>query len=143
VVDVWGRPAGRVTYTPHRHEIAASAHIASTLEAVLTEAGARWAITTTSPPVGELTDLDRRNPLGLAPASKHVMGTCRMGHDPTTSVVDAEGRFHDLENLLCADSSVFVTSAGYGPTLTLAALSARAAHLLTGTPLPTTAPPSA
>ena len=55
------------------------------------------------------------HPLGLAPASKHVMGTCRMGADPTTSVVGPEGRFHDIENLLCADSSVFVTSAGLQP----------------------------
>jgi len=63
-----------------------------------------------------------------------------MGDDPATSVVDGAGRFHDVENLLCADSSVFVTSTGYGPTLTLATLSMRAAHLLTGTALAPTAP---
>jgi choline dehydrogenase-like flavoprotein len=56
-----------------------------------------------------------------------------MGSDPTTSVVDPDGRFHEIENLLCADSSVFATSAGYNPTLTLVALSIRAARLLTGT----------
>lgn len=135
VRDVFGRPAGRATYRPHRHEVAASRHFAPVLEAVLLDAGAEWSFSTTSPPVGEITDLDRRNPLGLAPASKHVMGTCRMGDDPATSVVNAEGRFHDVENLLCADSSVFVTSAGYGPTLTLAALALRAASLLTGHPI--------
>ncbi len=53
-----------------------------------------------------------------------------MGTDPATSVVDAAGRVHGLDNVVVADSSVFVTSAGYGPTLTLAALAARAAHLL-------------
>jgi choline dehydrogenase-like flavoprotein len=58
-----------------------------------------------------------------------------MGDDPATSVVDAQSRFHDVENLLCADSSVFATSTGYGPTLTLATLALRAARLLTGTPL--------
>jgi gluconate 2-dehydrogenase alpha chain len=135
VRDVFGRPAGRATYRPHRHEVAASRHFAPVLEAVLVDAGAEWSFSTTSPPVGEITDLDRRNPLGLAPASKHVMGTCRMGDDPATSVVNREGRFHDVENLLCADSSVFVTSAGYGPTLTLAALALRAASLLTGHPI--------
>jgi len=132
--DVWGLAAGRVTYQPHRHEIAASAYVAPILEHVLRDAGAEWAFTTTSPPVGDLTELDLLNPLGVAPASKHWMGTCRMGSDAATSVVGPEQRFHDVENLLCADSSVFVTSAGYGPTLTLAALSARAAHLLTDTP---------
>ena len=90
--------------------------------------------------MGEITALDRQNPLGLAPASRHVMGTCRMGDDPATSVVNRESRFHDVDNILCADSSVFVTSAGYGPTLTLAALSLRAASLLTGRPLPATRP---
>jgi gluconate 2-dehydrogenase alpha chain len=142
VRDVFGRPAGRVTYLPHAHEVAASRHFAKTLEAVMIDAGADWSFSTTSPPVGEITALDHQNPLGLAPASRHVMGTCRMGDDPTTSVVNREGRFHDIENLLCADSSVFVTSAGYGPTLTLAALSLRAASLLTGNPLASTRPVS-
>jgi choline dehydrogenase-like flavoprotein len=140
VRDVFGRPAGRVTYLPHTHEIAASQHFAKTLEAVMVDAGAEWSFSTTSPPVGEITELDRQNPLGLAPASRHVMGTCRMGDNPSTSVVNRDGRFHDIENLLCADSSVFVTSAGYGPTLTLAALSLRAAALLTGAPLAATQP---
>ena len=39
-------------------------------------------------------------------------------------------RFHDVDNMLCADSSVFVTSVGYNPTLTLVALAHRAACLL-------------
>jgi gluconate 2-dehydrogenase alpha chain len=141
--DAFGFPAGRVTYRPHRHELVASEHVAGILEPVLVDAGADWAFSTTSPPVGEITALDRQNPLGLAPASRHVMGTCRMGDDPRTSVVDAQSRFHDVDNLLCADSSVFVTSTGYGPTLTLATLAMRAAHLLTGTPLPATAPTAA
>ena len=40
---------------------------------------------------------------------------------------------HALDNVVVADSSVFVTSSGYGPTLTLVALAARAAHHLAGT----------
>ena len=69
------------------------------------------------------------------------MGTTRMGDDPATSVVDAYGRVHGLENVVVADSSVFVTSAGYGPTLTLVALAARAAAALAGSELaPTTRP---
>ncbi len=140
VRDVWGYPAGRVTYLPHRFEQVASQHAAGILEAVMVDAGAGWSFSTTSPPTGPITELDRANPLGLAPASRHVMGTCRMGTDARTSVVGPDSRFHDVENLLCADSSVFVTSAGYGPTLTLATLALRAAHLLTGTPLPPTTP---
>jgi len=137
VVDAWGFPAGRVTYRPHRHEQVASAHWAPILEAVMLDAGAEWSFSSTSPPTGDL-DPGIEHPLGLAPASKHVMGTCRMGDDPATSVVGPDGRFHDIENLLCADSSVFVTSAGYNPTLTIVALAHRSASLLCGKRTPET-----
>ncbi|MGH9078724.1 MAG: GMC oxidoreductase, partial [Acidimicrobiales bacterium] len=66
------------------------------------------------------------------PMSRHVMGTVRMGNDPDTSVADPMGRLHQFENVVIADSSVFATSAGYGPTLTLAALAARAAAAMVG-----------
>jgi gluconate 2-dehydrogenase alpha chain len=129
VVDAWGFPAGRVTYAPHKHELVASEHFAPVLEAVMQDAGADFAFSTTSPPQGDL-DIHDSSPLGIAPASRHVMGTCRMGDDPRTSVVDSGSRFHDVPNVICADSSVFVTSAGYNPTLTLVALAHRAACLL-------------
>lgn len=135
VRDAWGLPAGRVTYAPHAHELVASAHAAPILEAVLREAGAEWTITSTSPPIGADADT---SPLGIAPASYHIMGTCRMGDDPATSVVGPEGRFWDVDNMICADSSVFPTSSGYNPTLTIMAMAARIAHLLTDQPLPAT-----
>ena len=52
----------------------------------------------------------------------HLMGTCRMGDDPATSVTDATGRTHDQANLFLAGSSLFPTSGTANPTLTLAAL---------------------
>jgi gluconate 2-dehydrogenase alpha chain len=139
VRDVWGFPAGRVTYSPHPHEMACSAYVAPQLEAILKEAGAGWTITTTSPPV----DGNDTGGLGPAPVSRHVMGTCRMGDDPATSVVDGWSRFHDVENMVCADSSVFPTSTGYGPTLTLVALAIRACRELAGLePLRSQRPPA-
>jgi choline dehydrogenase-like flavoprotein len=39
---------------------------------------------------------------------------------------------HEWDNVIVADSSVFVTATGYGPTLTLVALASRAAHHLVG-----------
>jgi choline dehydrogenase-like flavoprotein len=128
VRDVWGTPAGRVTYQPHRHEVAASRYYAPKLEAILNEMGAAFTITTTSPPLPG----DPAAALGPTPTSRHIIGTCRMGNDPATSVVDAWSRFHDVENMVCADSSVFPTSAGYGPTLTLVALAIRACRALAG-----------
>ena len=69
-----------------------------------------------------------------APVSRHVMGTLRMGADPATSVVDPRGKFHEVDNLYACDGSVFVTSSGWNPTLTLMAVSARIAHGIAGTP---------
>jgi gluconate 2-dehydrogenase alpha chain len=130
VRDVWGLPAGRVTYSPHRHELAASAYAAPIHEAVLLDAGAEAAFSATSPPQDDIDLHADASPLGIAPASRHVMGTARMGTDPATSVVSPEQRLWDVDNVLVCDSSVFVTSAGYNPTLTLAALAHRAASAL-------------
>jgi choline dehydrogenase-like flavoprotein len=57
----------------------------------------------------------------------HAMGTCRMGDDPRTSVVNPFGQAHDVPNLFICDTSVFVTSAGVNPTLTAMALASRSA----------------
>lgn len=140
ITDAWGFPAGRMTYAPHPHEVVASQHFAPLLERVLTEAGAQWTAVATSPPA---TGDSMATTLGAAPASRHVMGTCRMGTDPATSVVDPAGRFWDVDNLYCTDSSVFVTSSGYNPTLTLAALAHRTASLLAGSSAPSGAPDGA
>ncbi len=68
------------------------------------------------------------------------MGTCRMGDDPATSVVDPDGRLWDVDNVLVADSSVFPTSSGYNPTLTLVSVASKFAHELVGAPLALTRP---
>lgn len=60
----------------------------------------------------------------------HHMGSCRMGDDPKTSVVDKNLRVHGTSNLFVAGSAVFVTSGCAGPTVTLTALSLRLADHL-------------
>jgi glucose dehydrogenase len=60
----------------------------------------------------------------------HVMGTYRMGDDPTSSVVNAEGRTHDHPNLFLLGSGVFPTVGTANPTLTIAALALRAAAII-------------
>jgi choline dehydrogenase-like flavoprotein len=57
----------------------------------------------------------------------HIMGTCRMGADPATSVVDADLCSHDHRNLYMLGSAVFPTGGTANPTLTIAALSLKAA----------------
>jgi gluconate 2-dehydrogenase alpha chain len=125
--DVHGFPAGRATYDVHPHEVVASRYFAPKLEAVMREAGAVSTFAATSPPL-EGSRAGRRS----ASMSRHIMGTCRMGDDPATSVVDRWQRFHDVENMVCTDSSVFPTSTGYGPTLTIVALAIRACRDLAG-----------
>jgi choline dehydrogenase-like flavoprotein len=128
VKDARGLPVARVTYQPGRHELAASKHHGKILQGVLEEMGSEWVIHTSSPGVS-YTGLGSTP----VPESRHVIGTARMGDDPASAVVDRWSRVHQFDNLIIADSSVFPTASGYGPTLTLVALAARAAHHLAGT----------
>jgi choline dehydrogenase-like flavoprotein len=57
----------------------------------------------------------------------HIMGTCRMGTDKSSSVTDSFGRTWDHPNLWLAGSSLFPTTGTANPTLTIAALALRSA----------------
>jgi choline dehydrogenase-like flavoprotein len=57
----------------------------------------------------------------------HLMGCCPIGADAKTSVVDPEFRLHAFNNIFCADSSIFPNAPGINPSLTIMALSKRAA----------------
>ncbi|WP_028278573.1 GMC family oxidoreductase, partial [Arthrobacter sp. H5] len=60
----------------------------------------------------------------------HLMGACRMGDDPSTSVVDRNCRSWDVPGLYVCDGSVFVTSGASNPSLTIQAIAARTADQL-------------
>lgn len=62
-----------------------------------------------------------------ADRTAHLLGTCRMGIDPTNSVVNADCRAHDVPNLFICDGSVFPTSTAVNPSLTIQAIAARTA----------------
>ncbi len=66
-------------------------------------------------------------------AGQHQAGTCRMGDDPQSSVVDRWGRVHGHDNLFVMDASVHVTNGGFNPVLTIMALAFRAAEHLAET----------
>lgn len=67
---------------------------------------------------------------GMRATESHLQGTLRMGTDAQTSVVDARQMHHRLRNLVVVGSSVFTTGAAANPSLTVAAMSMRAAALL-------------
>jgi choline dehydrogenase-like flavoprotein len=74
-------------------------------------------------------------PMGLLRTkvvSAHVMGGCAMGNDPRTSVVDERGRHHAIENLSVHDGSLFPTSIGANPQLSIYAIVSRMAAGLAG-----------
>ena len=111
-VDRWGRAGLRVTYMDHDDDIAMGRFLERRITELAEAAGAvkHWPfenLPTTSSP--------------------HLLGTCRMGDDPTTSVVDRDHRSHDVPNLFICDGSSFVTSGRGQPTMTIMALAFRAA----------------
>jgi choline dehydrogenase-like flavoprotein len=110
VRDLDGLPVARVTYANHAWELAARDFYSPKLLAILGASGARWAAIA---------------PSDAIPGSAHIMGTLRFGADPSTSVCDADGRFHDVGNLYAADGALFPTSSGFNPTMTIVALATR------------------
>jgi choline dehydrogenase-like flavoprotein len=114
VKDAWGLPALRITSDYHPDDLATLKWIQSKQIEILKAAGAQkiWCQSV------EMMD----NMPG-----RHLMGTCRMGHDPATSVVNAFSQTHDVPNLFLVDGSNFVTAARQQPTATIQALAYRAA----------------
>jgi choline dehydrogenase-like flavoprotein len=115
--DSWGRPAIRMTYRDHDDDLAMALFLQDRAMEILDAAGARRAW---------------RDHVGPQSGSAHLLGTCRMGDDPQSSVVDKFHRSHDVRNLFICDGSSFVTSGRGQPTMTIMALAFRAAeHIAT------------
>jgi choline dehydrogenase-like flavoprotein len=66
------------------------------------------------------------------PTGNHIQGTCRMGADPASSIVDANLTHHAVRNLLVLGTAVWPSCASANPSLTAAALSLRAADRIGG-----------
>jgi choline dehydrogenase-like flavoprotein len=69
------------------------------------------------------------DPLAFSSGAHH-MGTCRMGTDPKSSVVDPRCAVHGMKNLVVVGGASFVGSGAVHPTLTMAALALRAADYI-------------
>ena len=121
VRDVFGLPVPRITYANHSFERSARRFYIPFMKQVLENAGATGVFVAPSDVF-----------FGDPPSSRHILGTLRMGADSNWSVVDPRGRFHDVDNLYACDGSVFPTSSGYNPTLTIMAVALRIAHGIAG-----------
>ena len=112
MTDAWGLPAIRMTFAEHPNDVRLNEYMQDRALELLDAAGAKksW-----------------RFPRDPWFPQVHLLGTCRMGNDPGTSVVDKHHRAHDVPNLLIVDGSSFVTSGRGQPTMTIQALAFRAA----------------
>jgi choline dehydrogenase-like flavoprotein len=119
VRDYWGIPVARLSGHRHPNDLVVAKFLSSRAEAWLKEAGA----TTT------WTFLPGK---GLS-GGQHQAGTCRMGNDPKTSVVDKYCRIHDVNNIYVIDGSVHVTNGGFNPVLTIMAIAYYASENLVKT----------
>jgi choline dehydrogenase-like flavoprotein len=63
-------------------------------------------------------------------ATTHMQGSCRMGADPGTSVVDTHGQSHEVKRLYVGDSSLHPRTLSVNPSLTIMALASRLADYL-------------
>jgi choline dehydrogenase-like flavoprotein len=116
VKDAWGMPAMRITSQSHPDDIKAMEFFRQKGLEVLQAAGATktWAA-----------------PVNDTRGSAHNRGSCRMGNDPKTSVVNKHHRAHDVPNLFIVDGSTLVTGGRNHPTMTIQALAFRAAEHIT------------
>jgi len=69
--------------------------------------------------------------IALPGSDFHVMGTCRMGDDPSTSSTNRFGQIHGVSGLYVADNSILPTTGAANPTLTTVALAIRTADYVT------------
>ncbi len=106
LVDGHGVPAPKISYRISENSQAMLAHGVAHGTRIMEAAGA--------------SDLSITCPVPVA--GWHLLGTCRMGTDPSRSVVNEWGRCHDVKNLFIVDGSVFVTSGGVNPTTTIQAI---------------------
>ena len=122
-VDLLDQPRARVAMT---FDVAAVMNAVGPLNAELVRAGiGRLQFSSTEANFGP-----RAGPFVYG--GGHLMGTTRMGKDPSRSVTDATGRVHGFSNLYVAGSSLFPASSAANPTLTIVALALRLAEHLAG-----------
>lgn len=74
----------------------------------------------------EILEAAEGEDIWMADCVAHLLGTSN-GERPMNSVVNADCRSHDIPNLFVCDGSVFTTSTGVNPSLTIEAIAARTA----------------
>ncbi len=121
----YGCSGTKITYQPHIFDHNAAIHIASKAKEILSLAGGITEDNTNDPFL--------KGVLGKQPTAHrmfHGCGGCRMGENPDTSVVDQNCKVHGMDNIYITDSSIFPTSGGRNPTLTIQANAMRVGNYI-------------
>ena len=105
--DARGLPKPRIHFTNGENERRLLAHAEALMRGVWAAAGGA--------------------DLWVTRRSAHTIGTCRMGTNPDTAVVDPDGRAFDVPNLYVSDNSTFPSSLAANPALTIMAIALRTA----------------
>jgi choline dehydrogenase-like flavoprotein len=116
VVDAWGIPVLDIQtkYTDNEYNMAKDA--VKTCTEMSESAGFEV-----------LSKNEIPNPPGY---SIHEVGTCRMGNDPKTSVLNKWNQSHDIKNLFVVDGACFTSAGWQNPTMSILALSMRASEYM-------------
>lgn len=115
--DSFGIPLPKVTVALSQNELDMLDFMRSQARAILGAAGVKEIL-------GEISAYDTDH-------ISHMSGTCRMGTDPQSSVVNEFCQSHDVPNLFITDASCFVTEGGGdSPSLTIQALALRASDYI-------------
>lgn len=117
VKDQWGMPVARIQGNVHPHTYQIGDVQAQRAEAWLREAGAIHTA---------LMNYHSE----VVSAGQHQAGTCRMGDDERSSVVNRWCRLHAVDNVFVIDGSVHVTNGGFNPVLTIMAVAYHASAAL-------------
>ena len=122
VVDKWGIPVLRFHYKWSDYELNQVKHMQETFRAIIQEMGG----TPTSP----MPSKDEGYGIAAGGRIIHEVGVTRMGHDPSTSVLNKNCQAHDVKNVFVADGGPLPSQADKNCTWTILALSMRTAEFI-------------
>lgn len=118
-LDPWGLPTALVNADLSTRDLSSIDRMSAISTQMLRQIGAT-----------SINTRDTRHGTSWTRWTHHHMGTCRMGNNSRTAVVDANLKVHGTRNLYIAGSACFVTPGANGPTLLLSALALRLADHL-------------